>query len=153
MKTRMAAAFAGAVVMVTAGVPALAADPEGGTVSTAPASASSPPSPPMQRERSEDPADDEAGEPGDEKAGRAGRDKADRGHRHGPPSWAHGRHSKGGTGPRGSAWKRLSPEQRAGTMARLTRSHTTGMKKWATCVAAGQNDCVKPLPPGLAKTR
>jgi hypothetical protein len=52
-----------------------------------------------------------------------------------------------------SAWKDLTPAQRASTMAKLTRAHAEGMKEFATCVAAGRADCVRPLPPGLAKRR
>ena len=36
-------------------------------------------------------------------------------------------------------------------MAKLVRAHEIGMKKFAACRAAGRDDCVKPLPPGLAK--
>jgi hypothetical protein len=53
----------------------------------------------------------------------------------------------------GSAWKSLTPAQKAKKMAELSREHADAMKKWADCVAAGQDECERPLPPGLAKRR
>ena len=50
-----------------------------------------------------------------------------------------------------AAWKALSPSERASLMAKLVRAHEIGMRKFAACRAAGRDDCVKPLPPGLAK--
>jgi hypothetical protein len=38
-------------------------------------------------------------------------------------------------------------------MKRLTREHARGMRDWARCKATGRDDCVRPLPPGLAKKR
>ena len=38
-------------------------------------------------------------------------------------------------------------------MATLSREHADAMQKWSDCVAAGRDDCVRPLPPGLAKKR
>jgi hypothetical protein len=152
----MVAAFSGAVVLVMTAIPALASGPfpdqEPATATSAPATQSQHASTPKPHgEESEEPGVDGAGEPGDNNADDAGRQK--QAHRHGPPSWAHAAHSKGSTGHGDSAWKKLSPAQRASTMIRLARSHTAGMKKWSTCATAGRNDCVKPLPPGLAKPR
>ena len=70
------------------------------------------------------------------------RDKAAKGHK----AW------KRAHGP-GAAWRALTPAQRAKKMAELSRRHADGMEKWADCVAAGKDDCVRPLPPGLAKKR
>jgi hypothetical protein len=69
-------------------------------------------------------------------------------HRNGPPPWA--------SHPRGPqaqvpGWHDLTPRQRAQKMARLAQRHATAMRKWAACVRAGRTDCVRPLPPGLAK--
>jgi hypothetical protein len=91
---------------------------------------------------------DPSTEPGDDGDEGDGRD--DRDHRTGPPSWAHGHGAKAHKGSL-SAWKALSPSQRASTMAKLVRAHEIGMKKFAACRAAGGDDCVRPLPPGLAK--
>jgi len=86
-----------------------------------------------------DPDDDDAeGEDGDDDAGT------------GPPPWAHGHGAKPHKGSL-TAWKALSPSQRATLMAKLVRAHEIGMKKFAACRAAGGDDCVKPLPPGHAK--
>lgn len=63
---------------------------------------------------------------------------------------------KGRLGPhRGpdAAWKKLTPAEKAKKMATLSREHADGMKKWADCLAAGRDDCERPLPPGLAKRR
>ena len=38
-------------------------------------------------------------------------------------------------------------------MAELSQRHADAMQKWADCVAAGKDDCVRPLPPRLAKKR
>jgi hypothetical protein len=62
-----------------------------------------------------------------------------------PPGKARGRH-----GP-GSAWKALTPAQKAKKMAELSREHADAMQKWAACVAAGRDDCERPVPPGHAK--
>jgi hypothetical protein len=51
------------------------------------------------------------------------------------------------------AWKRLSPAEKVRMMKRLTREHARGMRDWARCKATGRDDCVRPLPPGLAKKR
>ena len=69
-------------------------------------------------------------------------------HRDGPPPWA--------SHPRGPqaqvpGWHDLTPQQRARKMARLAQRHAAAMRKWAACVRAGRTDCVRPLPPGLAK--
>ncbi len=69
-------------------------------------------------------------------------------HRDGPPPWAS--HPRGPQAQVGS-WHDLTPKQRARKMVRLAQRHATAMKKWAACVRAGRADCVRPLPPGLAK--
>lgn len=69
-------------------------------------------------------------------------------HRDGPPPWAS--HPRGPQAQVGS-WHDLTPKQRARKMARLAQRHTTAMRKWASCVHAGRTDCLRPLPPGLAK--
>lgn len=81
-----------------------------------------------------------------------GRSKSHPGHKtgHGPPPWAHG-HGAGRGGPHADGWKELTPEQRATLMAELARRHTDAMKEWGRCVAAERDDCVRPVPPGLAK--
>lgn len=87
---------------------------------------------------------------------KAGHDKrsdkaAERGERHRDrPSWAHRQDKPHGPG---AAWKALTPAQKAKKMAELSREHARGMQKWADCVAAGRDDCERPLPPGLAKRR
>ena len=53
----------------------------------------------------------------------------------------------------GSAFQDLTPAEKAKKMAELSREHAEGMEKWADCVAAGKDDCERPLPPGLAKRR
>jgi hypothetical protein len=56
----------------------------------------------------------------------------------------------------GTAWRSLTPAQKARTAEKLaerSRTHAEGMQKWADCVATGRDDCVRPLPPGLAKRR
>jgi hypothetical protein len=77
-------------------------------------------------------------------------DADDDGDRTGPPPWAHGHGAKAQKGSL-SAWKALSPSQKASLMAKLVQAHEIGMKKFAACRAAGRDDCVKPLPPGHAK--
>ena len=69
-------------------------------------------------------------------------------HRNGPPPWAS--HPRGPRAQVGS-WHDLTPKQRSRKMARLTQRHATAMRKWAACMQAGGTDCVRPLPPGLAK--
>ena len=69
-------------------------------------------------------------------------------HRDGPPPWAS--HPRGPQAQMDS-WHDLTPKQRSRKMARLTQRHATAMRKWAACVRAGRADCVRPLPPGLAK--
>ena len=69
-------------------------------------------------------------------------------HRDGPPPWAS--HPRGPRAQLGS-WHDLTPKQRARKMARLAQRHATAMRKWAACMQAGKTDCVRPLPPGLAK--
>jgi hypothetical protein len=54
---------------------------------------------------------------------------------------------------RDKPWKRFSPAERSETMRRLAREHARGMRAWARCKATGRDDCVRPLPPGLAKKR
>ena len=71
-------------------------------------------------------------------------------HRDGPPPWAS--HPRGPQAQVGS-WHDLTPKQRARKMARLAQRHATAMRQWAACVRAGRTDCVRPLPPGLAKRR
>jgi hypothetical protein len=70
--------------------------------------------------------------------------------RHGPPPWAHG-HATKGQDKSLTKWKAMTPARREATMTRLAREHAAGMKVFSACVAAGRHDCVKPLPPGLAK--
>jgi hypothetical protein len=53
----------------------------------------------------------------------------------------------------GDAWKHLGPREKARTMKKLTREHARGMRAWARCKATGRDNCVRPLPPGLAKKR
>jgi hypothetical protein len=48
-------------------------------------------------------------------------------------------------------WKKPSPAEKARTMRKLTREHARGMRAWARCKSTGRDDCVRPLPPGLAK--
>ena len=72
------------------------------------------------------------------------------GERHGPPPWAHG-HGAKGQDKSLTKWKAMTPAQREATMDRLVREHAAGMKEFSACVEAGRQDCVKPLPPGLAK--
>ena len=69
-------------------------------------------------------------------------------HPDGPPPWAS--HPRGPQAQAGS-WHDLTPKQRARKMARLAQRHATAMRKWAACMQAGGTDCVRPLPPGLAK--
>ena len=69
-------------------------------------------------------------------------------HRNGPPPWAS--HPRGPRAQLGS-WHDLTPKQRARKMARLAQRHATAMRRWAACMQAGGTDCVRPLPPGLAK--
>jgi hypothetical protein len=69
-------------------------------------------------------------------------------HRDGPPPWAS--HPRGPQAQVGG-WHDLTPKQRALKMARLAQRHATAMRKWAACRQAGRTDCVRPLPPGLAK--
>ncbi|MEO5852506.1 MAG: hypothetical protein ABIQ15_08330 [Nocardioides sp.] len=56
-------------------------------------------------------------------------EKADK-QRHGRPAWAH-----------------------AHDMKRLVREHREGMAAFTRCKARRGEDCVRPLPPGLAKKR
>lgn len=75
---------------------------------------------------------------------------------HGPPAWAQGhqaKHGKAAGKADGKAWKQLAPEERATLMRKLTTEHSEGMRAWGECVAAGRDDCSRPLPPGLAKRR
>ncbi len=78
-------------------------------------------------------------------AGGPKRDKATKGHK----GWQHQQRAQG---PR-SAWRTLTPAQRARKMAELSQTSRGAMQKWADCVAAGKDDCVRPLPPGLARKR
>ena len=73
------------------------------------------------------------------------RDKSAKGHQ----GWQRQQRAQG---PR-SAWRTLTPAQRARKMAELSQRHADAMQKWADCVAAGKDDCVRPLPRGLAKRR
>ena len=70
--------------------------------------------------------------------------------RSGPPPWAHGGKARSHDKSM-SAWKAMTTAQREATMARLVREQTAGINEFSACVAAGRHDCVKPLPPGLAK--
>lgn len=139
MKSRIGAVVVAVVVVVTAGLPAFAAisshafDPGAGK-----AAASS-------RHSAHREANGKAVPPE-----RSDRDDAGKDQDHEPPSWAHGPNSKHEK-PRGAAWKKLSPRQRAVTMVKLARQHATGMDKWVECVAAERDHCARPLPPGLAK--
>jgi hypothetical protein len=86
------------------------------------------------------------------------RDKTQTGDRGGPPPWAQA-HGKGhGADPAWKeAWAKLTPAQKRERTAVLVRAHRRGMATWADCVAAAGGNrtekaqCVKPLPPGLAK--
>jgi len=75
----------------------------------------------------------------------------DRGHGPGRPSWARAAEVRGDTKGWHPTWKDLSPSQRRKTMTMLAHEHEVGMREWRRCVAADQNDCERPLPPGLAK--
>lgn len=113
--------------------------------------------------------------PGDERTGQ-GRDHEARGKAHAPGQQAKGKDrakdrvkawKRGPGAPAWGArkagkrldpewkkeWRKLTPRQRAERMAELARAHAEGMEKWAECVAARRDDCVKPLPPGLARRR
>lgn len=67
----------------------------------------------------------------------------------GPPPGAHG--PKGDDKAWQRAWKKLTPQQRERTMARLAEEHAVGVRAWAKCKAEGREGCEKPMPPGLAK--
>ena len=78
----------------------------------------------------------------------------------GPPAWAHANDKRGGNGAAKAwkeSWQKLTPAQKSEKMAGLVKAHEQGKKKWGDCVAAAGNDaskrveCMKPLPPGLAK--
>ena len=90
-----------------------------------------------------------------EHMGKAGRESqhlgnADQDHQgHGPPAWAHAHNDKSHASP--ATGKALTPGQRTGRMAALAREHAAGMRRWRECTSAGREDCVRPLPPGLAK--
>jgi Spy/CpxP family protein refolding chaperone len=71
---------------------------------------------------------------------------------HGPPAWAHSNGPKHDKSAR-EEWRKLTPEQRRDFMEKLIREHTEAMKEWGECVAADRDDCVMPMPPGLAKQR
>lgn len=88
-----------------------------------------------------DPADDESVD-----------DRAD-GERGGPPPWASsvGRDARDKAPKALSKWKSLTSDQKAALMKRLAAEHEAGMKEFAACREEGRADCVKPLPPGLAK--
>jgi hypothetical protein len=139
------------MLMLSFGVPALAsALPEGDpseATSLSPARSHIPtPKRPGEAsdeasEATKDTDEIDADEPKTAKPGRA--------QRNGPPSWAHAHGDKSRRTL--TAWTQLTPQQRAKKMAGLTRAHSTDMKKWSTCTAAGRTDCVRPLPPGLAK--
>jgi hypothetical protein len=138
---RWGIALLGSALALSAGIPGLSSALSAGQDPIAPLSLDDqqgqlPTSAPSESEAEDNDADDA--------------DKGDDAGRHGPPSWAHGgkakAHDKSLT-----TWKRLTPAQREATMAKLVHEHTTGMKKFSACVAAGRQDCVKPLPPGLAK--
>lgn len=85
--------------------------------------------------------------------------KADAGEagRGGPPPWAHAggkdKADKGAKHAKDSldAWKSLTPAEREKLMTRLSQEHEDGMKTYQACRTEGRTDCVKPLPPGLAK--
>jgi len=163
MKQRTLAAFMGGVIMLSFGTPALASaladDDPSETASPSTTSLSLVPEHTQSNDADDDATDGatdvaseatlDADENKADKPGKAKVEKLDKGQGHGPPSWAHanGHKDKGSL----DAWKQLTPRQRAQKMAVLTRAHTAGMKKWARCTAAGRNDCVRTLPPGLAK--
>jgi Ni/Co efflux regulator RcnB len=96
----------------------------------------------------------------DDKADKADKDsrreKAKEKEGHGPPSWAPGHDAKPDKAAREEwreEWRKLTPEQRRDFMDKLIREHTEAMREWGECVAADRDDCVMPLPPGLAKRR
>ena len=90
-----------------------------------------------------------------DKEGKANRKSHDRGNAdqgrqgHGPPAWSHAHNHNGHSSP--ATWKTLTPSQRRNRMAALTPEHTAAMRRWAECTSAGRADCVRPVPPGLAK--
>ena len=94
---------------------------------------------------------DEAGEAADDKAdeaaepGEAGRSDKD----HGPPPWARS-HDHGWSADAKAAWQKMSGKQRGAKMKQLAAAHAKGMRQWTSCVAAGRQDCMRPVPPGLA---
>jgi hypothetical protein len=163
MKQGTLAAVLGGAIMLSVGAPALASalgdDDPSETASPIATSLSLVPGHTQSNDADDEATDDAANgarettlgadENKADKPETAKVEKPDKGQGHGPPSWAHAT----GDGGKGSldAWKELTPRQRAKKMAVLTRAHTAGMKKWAKCTAAGRNDCVRPLPPGLAK--
>jgi len=48
-------------------------------------------------------------------------------------------------------WSHLTEAQRARRMAALAQRHADAMRSWARCVAAGRDDCTRPLPPRLGR--
>jgi hypothetical protein len=90
-----------------------------------------------------------------DQVGKAGRKPHDTGNadqdrqEHGPPAWAHAHNHKSHASP--ATWKALTPARRRSRMAALARQHAAGMRRWGECTSAGREDCVRPVPPGLAK--
>jgi hypothetical protein len=84
------------------------------------------------------------------------REKAKENEGYGPPSWAPGHDARPDKAAREEwreEWRKLTPEQRRDFMDKLIREHTEAMQEWGECVAADRDDCVMPVPPGLAKRR
>ena len=146
MKTWIVAAVA-AGVLVIAGLPALAVtlasnDSASGVDRTERAG---------QHPGKHKHADKRADKRADKARGKGARDRSGRrGDGQGPPPWAHRHGPKAGPG---AEWRKLTAQQRAEKMAELAKEHAQAMQKWADCLAAGKTDCVRPLPPGLAKRR
>jgi hypothetical protein len=135
MKRWLVTALLAGALAVAAGIPVLSATAQSEASKPASTSAGSPQ------------ADNRTVPPGHARS-----DASRRGRGHGPPRWAHGHSSKPGTHSRTES-KKLSPEQHATMMEELARQHAGGMKEWTKCVADRRDDCVRPLPPGLAKKR
>jgi hypothetical protein len=81
------------------------------------------------------------------KSGKPGKQHLDKKDRKALKGWLDKRRGPGAT------WQGLTPAEKAKKMATLSREHADAMQKWSDCVAAGRDDCVRPLPPGLAKKR
>ena len=84
------------------------------------------------------------------------REKAKENEGYGPPPWIHRggpKHDKSAREEWREEWRKLTPEQRRDFMDKLIREHAEAMQEWGECVAADRDDCVMPMPPGLAKRR